>query len=164
MIDRAKRKTLKLLSVATGSAMAAGNVVAAGIRSLSAERTHGHSDDAPLAHIHISTRVSALRNDIEVVLTNTGEAPAKITRMTPAVTRVARGEFDFSALLADGPLVLPAGESVTVPLTYKTVNGASANTGSASPTLALKLRQTMSVVTDDAAFAQVDVSDLSAFA
>jgi hypothetical protein len=164
VIDRAKRNTLKVLSVATGSALAAGNVVAAGIRGLSAEGAHGDSHDAPLANIRVSTRVSAVHNDISVVLTNAGDTPTTITQITPAVTRVARGEFNFSTLLENGPVMLKAGESVVVPLTHETITQWPSTIDTATPSLAAKLRSSMSIVTDDTAFAQVDVSGLSAFA
>ena len=62
-----------------------------------------------LADIEVRTTVSAVSNDIEIVLTNTGSGHASITDMTPAEIHTARGKFDFNALLDKGSLELASG-------------------------------------------------------
>ena len=163
MIDKAKRKTLKVLSVAAGSAATAGSAVAAGFTSASGE-VEKVTDDPLLAEIGVSTRVSALHNDIEIVLTNRGSDRTTITQMTPSMTRVARGEFNFQSLLKDGPLTLEAGESVSVPLTRKAVKLWSAASNGTTTPLSANLKKTMSIVTDGSAYARVDIADFMAVA
>ena len=164
MIDKAKRKTLKVLSavatVALPGVMTAGTSQAGGLPT---HVTAASAEGLTLAEIDISTRVSALHNDLEVVVTNIGSAPVTITQMTPRVTRVARGEFDFSRLLKNGPVQLACGESVTVPLQRKAVN-MSALPGSFShatlnnSALSDRLRNVVSIVTEGNSFASVTVA------
>ena len=165
MIDKAKRKTLKVLSAAAGSVAVPGAAIAGASRAgmLPTDVTAGTADDAQLAEIDISTRVSALHNDIEVVVTNAGSESVTITHMTPGVTRVARGEFDFSRLLKNGPLQLASGESVTVPLQRKAVKmWASPDSVSRAPVnnsaLSDRLRSAVSIVTEGNSFASVTVA------
>lgn len=156
MIDQSKRKTLKTLAASAG-AMAGGALTLNSNAFASAVPLSGRRvlsvEEIELGSIEVYTRVSVTNNDLEVVLTNAGKEPVTITRMTPSVTRVARGEFDFSALVKDGPLTMGAGESVTIPLKRKTLD-LNATVASVHP-LNDSLRKTMSIVTDDNAFASV---------
>ena len=165
MIDQAKRKTLKVMSATAGVAAVPGTVLATSAMANSLPLTAGtmSADDALLAEIKVNTRVSAIHNDIEIVLTNSGSEPVTITHMTPSVTRVARGEFDFSKLLKEGPLHLTAGESVTVPLEHKAVKMWTSPDGVAkstvqNPALSDRLRNSISVVTEGNSFASVTVA------
>lgn len=152
MIDHSKRKTLKTIVVATGS-VAAGGVSASTLLTnpeFTADDVTATMQD--LGQIEVSTRLSVEKNDLEVVLTNVGNDSVNITHMTPKVARVARGEFDFSALLKNGSLQLEAGESVTVPLQRKPVNVAAP-----VATLTDTLKNSISVITDSNSFASVSV-------
>lgn len=159
MIDQSKRRTLKSLAVGA-SAIAGGSLTmnsaafAAPVSMTDAARTVS-LEDIELGSIDVYTRVSVANNDLEVVLTNAGKQPVNITQMTPAVTRVARGEFDFSALVKDGPLRMYVGESVTIPLKRKAL--AYTTSSSATPSLNKSLKETLSIITDDTAYASVSI-------
>ncbi len=166
MIDKAKRKTLKVLSLSAGAAAAAGSAMAMSTRVLAQYDTQAAGQaaaalqvDKPLANITLSRRVSVTNNDVEIVLTNSGHDATTITHITPAVTRVARGEFNFSSLLSQGPLTLRAGESVSVPLKRKAVKLWSASSNGATTPLSAGLRKSMSIVTEGSAFASVNIPD-----
>lgn len=163
MIDTAKRNTLKALTVAVAGVATAGHCIAGTGNRLT---DGGESDrqDSALARIEVTTRVSADHNDIEIVLTNTGSESTTITQMTPSVTRVARGEFNFRELLRNGPVTLESGDSVTVPLTRKSVKLWSAASDGISTPLSANLRKTMSVVTDNSAYARLEIADYLAVA
>jgi len=106
MIDHKKRSTLKILTVTTGALSVAGTSLAA---VLSTEKNTPNNANA--TGIQVSTRLSVLRNDIEVVLANTTNQPITLTEIVPGSTRVARGEFNFSQLFEEGPVVIDAGKS-----------------------------------------------------
>lgn len=169
MTDRAKRTTLKRLGAlsavsATGLTTGLSGAVAADGAATAAAST-GPTDTAPLGGFEVHTRVSASSNDLEVVLTNTGEHTATITQMTPAETVTRRGRFVFGDLFDDtGRLTLGAGESVSVPLQRHPVvlDGSSVHHRAAS--LADTLRRGVSIVVDDAAFAPVTVRNHALFA
>jgi len=112
-----------------------------------------------LSQLDITTRLSAINNDLEVVVTNIGSEAVTITQITPNVARVARGEFDFSALLEDGPLHLRSGASVTVQMQHKPVNVAAS-----FPPLIETLKNTVSVITDTDSFASVTIGKGAAIA
>ncbi len=159
MIDYSKRNTLKIIvgtsaAVATGGATAAissefqpaGNVV---------ESSPG--TDAKLGQIEVSTRVSVVNNDLEVIVKNTANEAVTVTHLTPRTVRVARGEFDFSALLKDGPLHLESGEFVALPLQHKMI-------ATNARTLTDVLKNSMSVITDANSFASVSIMNNGAVA
>lgn len=164
MIDRAKRNTLKALSVAVAGVATAGHVVAGEVSQLATENMFNRESDITLARIEVTTRISVVNNDIEIVLKNVGSEPTTITQMTPSVVRVARGEFNVGGLLNNGPVTIEAGKSVSVPLTRKAVKLWSAASDGVSTPLAANLRKTMSIVTDSSAFASVDIPDYLAIA
>lgn len=158
MIDKAKRNTLKTLTAAVAGAVPASQLIAHGVNQSDSAQLHSNGGRA-LAQISVTTRVSAIHNDVELVLTNTGPEVTTITHMTPSVARVARGEFNFGELMKKGPVVLDVNRSVSVPITRKTVKlWSAASNGTATP-LAANLRRTMSVVTDNSAFAEVNIAD-----
>ena len=161
MIDQSKRKTLKTLAVASGTIATGG--VSAAVPFASADQISDSftSSDThrELGQIEVTTRLSALHNDLEVVITNTGSESVAITQMTPSVARVARGEFDFSTLLENGPLHLQAGASVSVPMQQKAVE-----LGASLPPLSDVLKNTMSVITDTDSFASVTIVEGAAVA
>ncbi|MBX2824508.1 MAG: hypothetical protein KTR33_07245 [Gammaproteobacteria bacterium] len=163
MLDSAKRRTLKILTatglggVAAGlagkvSALVPGSEIAASV------------GDKPLAMVTVGTRVSAMTNDIEVVLRNVGVEDTLITQLTPNRVTVGRGVFDFSGLLAAGPLPLKAGEAVVVPLQTHAPAQNSSVAGYTSGSLLETLRQSVSVVTDGNAFASVSIAPAIALA
>ena len=166
MIDRNKRSTLKKMAVGTGvlgtgalSAVVTGSVAIAG-------QSDGHSnlqaDEAEPGNIEVTTRVSAIHNDLEIVLTNTGRKRVNITRMTPHSVRVARGEFELSALLENGPLTLESGQSASVPLKRMPLERTQLHSLISTPTVTDKLKQSMSVIVDDNAFASVTLAGVAA--
>lgn len=162
MIDRARRKTLKALTLTAGAgaALATGT---AGLASAAGVSVNSAASQWPeLASIDVVSRVSVLNNDLEIALTNTGSQTVRISQMTPSVTVVPRGEFDFARLLKKGPLTLQPGESVVVPLQHRRpATPAAAYRGES---LAAALRKSVSIVTDDDAFASVTVRTEAMFA
>lgn len=157
MIDLARRNTLKALA-ATGVGATVGSATLAGIHVAQPSQ----ADHLPeLARIDITTRMSVVRNDLEVVLTNSGAEPVTITALTPRKVVVPRGEFDLAGLLGDGPLQLPVGASAVVPI--------RPHRGALTPSarghsLTDALRKSVSVVTDYQAFASVTVREITALA
>jgi len=159
MIDTVKRNTLKRMGLSAAVVAATGwtgtafatytvNVEDAGDNALS------------LANIQVNTRVSALTNDIEVLITNTGDQTTRITQMTPSETSTGRGRFDFNALMANGDLTLAPGQSVTVPMSAHkvVVNGSlPAHPGQQAQSLHAALKRSFSVVTENDAFARVSI-------
>jgi len=163
MIDKSKRRTLKTIVVASGTIAIGGVSATVSLGSASQQPGQRLRGDSPsfqeLGQIEITTRLSALKNDLEVVITNTGSEAVTITQMTPGVARVARGEFNFSAVLADGPLHLSSGASVIVPMQQKPVNVAAT-----LPPLSEVLKNTVSVITDADSFASITIVEGAAVA
>jgi len=156
MIDKSKRYTLKTLAVGSGTLISGALTVSGVSAALSPDTRSGITQSVfqELGQIEIATRLSAVKNELELLITNTGNESVLITQMTPAVARVARGEFDFSALLKDGPLHLRSGESVTVPMQHKPVHVAASVSS-----LSDVLNNTMSVITDSNSFASVTIAE-----
>ncbi|MFK8076453.1 MAG: hypothetical protein AB8B84_07695 [Granulosicoccus sp.] len=161
MIDQVKRNTLKRigLTTATVAAGAVGSHTFANASSYLAN-DRSLSDVQSLADIRVSTRVSSVTNDLEVLIKNIGPESATITQLTPSVTLTKRGQFDFGQLLRDGDVVLAPGQSLSVPMKPHAVafNAADSASGQAR-TLTDALRRSFSVITDNEAFARVEVSD-----
>ena len=153
LIDRNKRNTLKKMALGTGAlgagVVTSGAAFASPTASVPAELAINHLE---LGSIEVTTRVSAISNDLEVAMTNVGKQRVNITHLTPRTMRVARGEFDFSALLSNGPLRLEPNQSVAVALKRMPVKIAVP-----AQSLHGTLKQTMSVITDNNAFASVSV-------
>lgn len=161
MIDEVKRTTLKRIGLSAASVAAAGLTT----RALADSGVELVSDaplnqSLPLADIQVSTRVSAITNDLEVLVKNVGQSSTTITQMTPSVTVTKRGYFDFGALLEDGDIALSPGQYVSVPIQAHpvSVNATDTATGQARP-LTEALRRSFSVITDGDAFAKVDITD-----
>jgi len=164
MIDKSKRKTLKTIAIASGT-IATGGVSGAILAGTPGPLSTGNIPSdfqqpyRELSQLDITTRLSAINNDLEVVVTNIGSEAVTITQITPNVARVARGEFDFSALLEDGPLHLRSGASVTVQMQHKPVNVAAS-----FPPLIETPKNTVSVITDTDSFASVTIGKGAAIA
>lgn len=161
MIDKVKRNTLKRigLTTATVAAGAVGSHTFANASSFFANESP-LSDAQSLADIHVSTRVSSLTNDLEVLIKNVGTESTTITQMTPSVTITKRGQFDFGQLLQDGDIVLSPGQSLSVPMKPHAVAVNATDTASGQArTLSDALRRSFSVITDNDAFAKVEISD-----
>lgn len=93
-----------------------------------------------------------------MVVSNAGKETDRIVHMTPSQTSTARGTFHFSTLMLDGTLTLAPSESVAVQITPHASNAKTAS----SPVmyarlLTQSLRESFSVITDNNAFAMVDV-------
>ena len=121
MIDKSKRRTLKALSVGAGTLTSAGLVGPA----FAALEIPGNRVGSDKGDIEVTSRISALKNDIELVVKNSSSRPVAITNVAPSVARVARGEFDFSSLVKNGPLHIDAGASITLPLLHTPVSNGS---------------------------------------
>ncbi len=170
MVDQAKRSTLKKVTgISVGSAVLVSSTAIAGLATFigtdsgadvskrAAAPLEGPVTD--LADIEVTTTVSSITNDLEIVLTNTGTESVAITDMTPAELHTARGKFDFNALVEQGSLELAAGEKVRVPLQHysfealtrdKLVAGSHVN-------LKKKLENTVSIITNGDSLAVVTV-------
>ena len=88
MIDRNKRNTLKKMALGTtalGAGMVTGGAAFAGLPGL---RESLSVDEPELGSIEVTTRVSATKNDLEIVVSNAGQQPVNITQMTPRTLRV----------------------------------------------------------------------------
>jgi len=166
MIDKVKRNTLKRISM-SAAAVAAAGVSGQSLASLN-HLSGSPSPDVnalPLADIQIHTRVSAVTNDLEVLVTNTGSSSTTITQLTPSVTVTKRGKFNFSQLLKNGNLTLAPGQSMSVPMTPHAVSVSSLETmNGQSQSLSEALRRSFSVVTENDAFAKVNVIEGMQFA
>ena len=161
MIDKVKRNTLKRIGLTT-AAVAAGTVGTHTFATTSDNFASGSTlnNVQPLADIHVSTRVSSITNDLEVLIKNIGPDSTTITQMTPSVTVTKRGQFDFGQLLQNGDIVLAPGQTLSVPMKPHAVavNASDSSTGQAR-TLSDALRRSFSVITDNDAFAKVEISD-----
>ena len=168
MIDRAKRKTLKrvgALSAAATAASLSGVVHAAGLRSDTASPGEVLFDDTELGSFSLRTRVSAQTNDIEIVLTNTGDRAATITQMTPHTVTTRRGQFVLGDVLGDdGRLSIDAGQSVSVAMQRHPVVLDASDVSHRAASLSQTLRQSASIVVDGKSFAPVTVVPHSPFA
>jgi hypothetical protein len=162
-MDNIRRQTLKriaAIAASSGSLTIAGSSLAETDKLRSSNKADTGQELPELADIKVHTRVSSSSNDIEVVITNTGNQSARITQLTPSHTTTKRGVFNFSTLMKDGDFVLDAKKSVTVPMTPHAVaiDGAPSAAQHAQ-TLTRALRASFSAVTEHSAFAKVDVMD-----
>lgn len=131
-IDKKKRKTLKGIAAVAG-ATALGSIPAFATTepltdSVLAGSTSTRQVWPPVAvrsPIELTTRVSAIKNDIEVVLTNRGQQAVTLTQLTPSQVNTPRGNFDFADVLKEGPRQLAAGESISVPITHHAIDSAA---------------------------------------
>lgn len=166
MIDHSKRQTLKKVAgIGAGTAaLAASAGVMGGLVSGNPVfencTTANEGTIVDLADIEIRTRVSAVTNDIEVVLKNTGSGKATITDMTPAEIHTARGKFDFNALFEKGALNIETGESISVPLQHIAPQNSTLQSkikSSVNSSLKQKLASTVSIITDGDSLAAVTI-------
>jgi len=168
MIDQSKRNTIKNVAViGAGTAAVAASPGLLALDMVSAKTSASHLAelvDEPLIDIQITTRLSTISNDLEVVITNTSASTATITDMTPAVIHTVRGRFDFNALLEAGDLRLAAGESVTVPIRHHTVVLDASSVHDRAKDLTQGLRRNVSIITDGNSFAATTVKELVNFA
>jgi hypothetical protein len=165
MIDRAKRKTLKRVGALSAAASLSGVVHAAGLRSDAASPGEVLFDDTELGSFSLRTRVSAQTNDIEIVLTNTGDRAATITQMTPHTVTTRRGQFVLGDVLGDdGRLSIDAGQSVSVAMQRHPVVLDASDISHRAASLSQTLRQSASIVVDGKSFAPVTVVPHSPFA
>jgi len=174
MTDQAKRKTLKnIAAFGAGTAAIAGyqGVLAHGefASKTSALANNGTSlaakpGDEGLIDIHIGSRLSAITNDLEVVITNTSANEAIITAMTPAEINTVRGRFDFDALFESGELRLGAGESIRVPIQHHTVVLDGSSTDKRTTELTQSLRRSVSFITNGDSFAAITFAGFANFA
>ncbi len=162
MIDKVKRNTLRKLgagAVAASTAGLAGSAVAKSgiLDTLNPDANAGHAE---LADIEVSTRVSSITNDLEVLITNNGRSSTTISQMTPSVTSTKRGRFDFSALMKQGNIELAPGQSLSVPMRpHAHKVDATDTSGLHAHNLTDALRRSFSVITDNDSFAKVHVRD-----
>ena len=98
MIDRLKRKTLKL--TVAGAAVIHTPLLWARTNSWTQQITADDSSvsDRPLDVFDVSIRHNPVDNDIEIAITNVGNESATITTLTPAQLNTARGHFSVDQL------------------------------------------------------------------
>ena len=158
-----RRQTLKRLAgiaAASGSLNIAGSAIAESPNKSQFGNESVVNDMPDLASTKVHTRLSSASNDVEIVITNTGDQRTRITQLTPSHTSTKRGVFNFSNLMNNGDLVLDAKQSVTVPMTPHAMALAdTTSAGQHAQTLTHALRSSFSVVTENSAFAKVDVMD-----
>ncbi len=161
MIDKKKRDTLKIISTATALAAAPSLLNAKSFAADVDAKSVGLANNltGDLANIDIKVRVSVTSNDLELLISNTGAQATNITQLTPSHLQTARGYFDMQGILNDGPISLSPGESVTVPHTRQADNILS----STANTLIKDLQDRVSIITDNDAFAAVNVSRMPYF-
>ncbi len=162
MVDQTKRTTLKRVAGIGVGAVAV--TTSTGVLSkLSYESAKGPSRvtsvTGDIVDIQVITRISPLKNDLEVVLNNISPFPTTITQLTPTQITTARGLFDFDALLENGPLKLGAGASVSVPMQRHTVVLDGSSISKRTFQLSESLRKNMSIVTDGNSLAALTILD-----
>ena len=161
MIDKVKRQTLKRITMSAVAATTAG-IAGHSIASVNAMASvpNAVNTSLPLADIQVNTRVSAISNDLEVLITNVGKQSTTITQLTPSVTMTKRGQFDFGQLLSKGDITLSPGQSISVPMQPLAVQVNATDTANQqAQSLSEALRRSFSVITENDAFAKVTVSD-----
>lgn len=164
MIDKAKRATLKSAALGASSVILGLSSTTSAAHYPSEMHDSSLALDAEPARFKVYTRISSKSNDVEVVIKNVGSDRSTITQITPSETVTERGRFDFSALLADGDLVLETGEHVTVPLIPNTVVADSATAAKhRAHSLDKALRASLSIVTEHQAFAIADIDSVVRF-
>jgi len=168
MVDQAKRNTLKNVA-----GLCAGTVGLSVSPSVFANRA-GKSDaaypidaspiDDELTNIQFTTKISSKSNDLEVVISNTSDANAIITDMTPAQINTPRGRFDFNALFDSGYVRLSPGKSISVPIQHHAVVLDSSSIGQRVSELTDSMRRNVSVIVDGDSLAAVTIVDSANFA
>ena len=154
MIDKLKRQSLKRIGMGAVAASAAG-IAGHSMASMNTSSVVPATGSPPIADIQVSTRVSAVTNDLEVVVTNVGNRSTTITQLTPSVTVTNRGQFDFSQLFKDGDIALIPGDSVSVPMRAHAVQISALDTDKQRQSLSEALRRSFSVVTENELNARV---------
>ena len=161
MIDQSKRQTLKGLAAVTGAAIAGTLPMMASAASTSEVKvTRSFQVWPPVAvpsQIAVTTRISTEDNDLEVVLTNESNQSVTITQLIPSQVDTARGSFDFSQVLDNGPRQIEIGESIYVPIKHHSV---ALGEEAALSSLQETLQKDLSIVTDADIFAAVSYSTL----
>ncbi len=115
MTDLAKRNTLKALAATTGAIATTSVTSAAGL--IAPENIPEHSLQPQLS---VSCRKNSVSRDLEVVITNTGNYPTQISKVSPARLYVSKGEFDLELLTLHGSSSIDVGKSITISLTRHT--------------------------------------------
>lgn len=154
-MDRNKRKTLKVFGATVIGGLSASAVAVAGtVRSFSGSGDVAGSADAlpELSRVGVGTRISSQHNDLEIVMTNTGDQAISITQITPSVVSTPRGSFDLAAVSRDFP-TLAAGQSISIPMQRHAVVLNDSTRAQRGQKLEKVLRERMSVITDSDAFA-----------
>ncbi len=166
MVDQTKRTTLKRVAgigvgavAATTSTGVLSNLSTSVGAATNADALRANSVYGDIIDIQVSTRISPVKNDLEVVLTNISPTDTTITQLTPTQITTARGLFDFDALLTNGKLRLPAGASVSVPMQPHPVVLDGSSIAKRTFQLSDALRKNMSIVTDGDSLAALTILD-----
>jgi hypothetical protein len=151
-MDRNKRKTLKMLGATVAGSLSVSAVAVAGtVQSFSGSGVV--PEKLPeLSQVEVGTRISSQHNDLEIVMTNTGDQAISITQITPSVVTTPRGSFDLAAVNRDCP-TLAAGQCVSIPMQRHAVVLDDSTQAQRGQSLEKVLRERMSIVTDSDAFA-----------
>ena len=117
MIDQKKRQVLKGMAAASLASAAPSMATAAVLKNSAGTNVSNNAN----AQIEVTSRVSAVHNDLEVVLTNKSAQPITISQVTPGVIDTPRGRFDFATALNNGSVRLEVGKNITVPIQHHKV-------------------------------------------
>jgi len=169
MIDRLKRKTLKLLGsislVGAAPALLAKSAPHTGSDSVvGTDSSPVNPFDKGLDAFTVGVTHNPVSNNIELAISNTGDHDTTITAMTPRTIETARGVFDLNALVKKDGLRMVSGETVTVPLAHSRQSQAVPGSVGSGTSVVKSLKEKFSIVTDNNAFAAVTVKTLAPFA
>jgi len=167
MVDHAKRHSLKKaasLGVGAIAATSTAAAVSSVADSVSSAETLSSYNTGSLSEFQISSAVSPTKNDLEIIITNSGKTPARITDVSPAVINTPRGKFELKAQLINKTREIGAGESIRVPMQHDVValNGASIH--KRTQLLSDALKQGVSITTDNQSLASVTFKSQTRFA
>jgi len=116
-IDQKKRQILKGIAAASVASAAPTLASAALTQNVGGDTLNNLAED----RLEVTSRLSVIKNDLEVVLTNKSSRPVTISQVTPGVIDTPRGRFDISAALSNGSVRLDAGKNITVPIQHHQV-------------------------------------------
>ncbi|MEE9322366.1 MAG: hypothetical protein V3U76_18140 [Granulosicoccus sp.] len=153
-MDRNKRNTLKLIGATAIGGLSASAVAVAGERSFAGSNAvAGSAKPLPvLSQVEVASRISSQHNDLEIVLTNTGEQTISVTQITPSMVDTPRGSFDLAAVSRGRPS-LAAGQSIRIPMRRHAVVLNDSSRAQRGQSLEKILRERMSIITESDAFA-----------
>lgn len=153
MTDQTKRKTLKTLAIG-GAAVTAGTF---GSLSMAAQALAPKYDmTTELAELSVNITHSWAMNDLKIEIKNETNKPITITNITPGRIETHMGELDFDQFMEEGAITLaPHGQASIGMDTRGAKKGVGLESGQFAKALQRTIRDNLSIVTDNEAFAAV---------